>query len=671
MGNKRKNAKKQKNKRERERIKNNKELAKKIERNETIESEQNENKVNEIPQQEERVFIKKNEKKKIEPLKIRPKEYEDKKVKVELNDVEGEIKGKIAKKKFEKLYTEDKNKEKLKQLYAEGKLGNKIKTPAKNGLNFKKKSKQTEEEKKNKEKIKNIIIYAGIALLIIEAIALYLVYRPKFKDIQIELGTKEINPADFLVSNMYVKNSKFVTNINTINLAEVGEYDITLAYRGREQTVKLKIADTVAPTVTFRDNIKYIDYVLDPNDFIAEKKDESEMTVELVNPPEITEFKDYVVTVKVKDKHGNETMKDCKLTISWIKTEVTVEMGTKFALSDLIFNADEFGKNVSAEDFAKINTSIVGEYIVNAEKDGVRYQSKIKVQDTTPPDLELKDISIYDTEQLKDYKDFIVSIYDASGEPTTTLKTEIEYGILGNQDIVIEATDANGNKVEKTAILTIKKDTDGPSISGLKDMYVAKHSTIDFYSGVSAYDRQDGACEFTVDSRGVDTSVAGTYYATYTSKDKKGNTTTAKRRVTVDHDAEDTTAKFNAFYDSYLAGKDIVSMAHIIRTQIRYSSNWGGDDPVWYGLTNGAGNCYVHANIMQRALSRAGYTSKLIWLQDQSHYWILVNVGGVWRHVDATPSSNHTEGLLTDEQKLADPGVHGKTWDRSAWPAAQ
>lgn len=662
MGNKRKNAKKQKNKRERERIKNNKELAKKLAENKIIEPDQNENNTEEVSQKE---------KKKIEFPKIKPKEHKEKKVKVELNDIEGEIKSKIAKKKFEKLYTEDKNKEKLKELYAEGKLGNKTKTPAKKRINIKKKNKQTKEDNKKLEKIKNIIIYAGIAILIIEAIILYLVYRPKFKDIQIELGTKEINPADFLVSNMYVKNSKFVTNINTINLAEVGEYDITLAYRGREQTVRLKIADTVAPTVTFKDNVKYIDYVLDPNDFIVDKKDESEMTVEIVNPPEITEFKDYTVTVKVKDKHGNETTKDCKLTISWIKTEVTVELGTQFALTDLIFNADEFGKNVSAEDFAKINTSVVGEYIVNAEKDGVKYQSKIKVEDTTPPVLELKDISIYDTEQISDYKNFIVSVSDASGEPTTTLKTEIQYGVIGTQDIVIEAVDVNGNKVEKTAVLTIRKDTDGPVFSGLKDIYVTKRSTIDFYSGVSANDRQDGACEFTVDSSGVNTGVAGTYYATYTSKDKKGNTTTAKRKVTVDHDAEDTTAKFNEFYDNYLAGKDIVSMAHVIRTQIRYSSNWGGDDPVWYGLTNGAGNCYVHANIMQRALSRAGYTSRLIWLQDESHYWILVNVGGVWRHVDATPSSNHTEGLLTDEQKLADPGVHGKTWDRSAWPAAQ
>ena len=46
-------------------------------------------------------------------------------------------------------------------------------------------------------------------------------------------------------------------------------------------------------------------------------------------------------------------------------------------------------------------------------------------------------------------------------------------------------------------------------------------------------------------------------------------------------------------------------------------------------------------------------------------------MNGVWRHIDATPSVNHTLGLLTDAQKLADTGLHGKTWDVTKWPAAE
>ena len=109
-------------------------------------------------------------------------------------------------------------------------------------------------------------------------------------------------------------------------------------------------------------------------------------------------------------------------------------------------------------------------------------------------------------------------------------------------------------------------------------------------------------------------------------------------------------------------------MARAIREQISYSSNWGGSDPVWHGLTQGSGNCYVHAMIMQRCLQKAGYATKIIYLTDESHYWNIVNVNGTWWHIDATPSVNHTLGLLTNEQKLADAGLHGKTWDIEKWP---
>jgi len=125
------------------------------------------------------------------------------------------------------------------------------------------------------------------------------------------------------------------------------------------------------------------------------------------------------------------------------------------------------------------------------------------------------------------------------------------------------------------------------------------------------------------------------------------------------------------FYNTYCAGKDILGITSAVRAQIKYNSNWGGNDPVWYGLTEGKGNCYVHASILKRALEKAGYQNRIIYLTDQSHYWNLVYVNGVWRHIDGTPSANHTLGLLTDEQKLADPGVHQKTWNREAWPAAE
>lgn len=540
----------------------------------------------------------------------------------------------------------------------------------------KKKDSKSKEETKPRKKLSKkskiiISLCIAIILLIATAVFAYLMFRPKFKDVQLELGTQEITIDTFLVSGMYRSNATAITDLSQIDLSKVGETDITLSYRGKEQTVKLLIQDTTPPQVTFQDLTKSLDYKINAEDFIVEKSDLSEMRVELLEIPEIKEYADYKVKIRVKDIYENETIGECNLTITWLIPEVTIELGDPFSIKNLVLDVEEFGDRIPQSEIDKVDTSLVGEYEIKAEFEGMEYTSKVKVQDTTPPELVLKDIDIYDDEKIDDYKEFIKSVSDASGDPKTTLKAEINYDIIGTQNITIEAVDINENKTEKTAILTIKKDNEGPVISGLTDKTVSKNSTIDYKSGVKAVDEKDGKCEFTVDSSKVNTAVAGTYYATYTSKDKKGNTTTKKRKITVKHNQEDTNAKFNKFYKKYLAGKDIVGMASEIRNQIGYSSSWGGNDPVWYGLTEGRGNCYVHASIMQKALTKAGYSNKIIYRSDKGHYWNLVNVNGKWRHIDATPSPRHTLGLLTDEEKWNDAGLDGVGWDKTKWPAAE
>lgn len=527
------------------------------------------------------------------------------------------------------------------------------------------------ENMQNNKKQKKILAVVFTILLIIIGIFAYLAIRPKFKDINVELGTTELNIDMFLVSKIYKSKAVAITDLSQIDLSQVGETEILLSFLGKEQTVKLKIEDTTAPQVKFQDLIKSLGYQINPEDFILEKSDFSEMQVELIDPPEITEYADYNIKIRVVDTYGNETIGECKLTITWLIQELVLELGTPFSKESIVLDIERFGDLVPQSEIDKVNPYQIGEYIIEVENEGKKYTSKIIVQDTIAPELELRNISIYDDERIEDYKQFISYVADASGEPTTILKTEINYTIIGVQDIIIEAVDINGNRTEKIAQLTIKTDTKAPTISGLTDLYVNKYTNIDYYSGVRANDDRDGNCEFTVNANDVNVGVAGTYYATYTSKDKKGNTTTQKRKIIVNHDQEDTNAKFNEFYNIYLAGKDIVSMAGTIRTQIKYNTNWGGDDPVWYGLTEGKGNCYVHASIMQMALNKLGYQNQLIWRTDKGHYWNLVKINGVWRHIDATPSVRHTLGLLTDEEKWNDAGLDGVGWDRSLWPSAE
>ena len=96
---------------------------------------------------------------------------------------------------------------------------------------------ENSEEKQDKKenvhsnrKIKKII-YSTIIVIILIAIGIfsYLIFRPKFKNVKIELGTSEINIDMFLVSQMYKNKAEFVTDISQIDLNTDGEKEIVIS----------------------------------------------------------------------------------------------------------------------------------------------------------------------------------------------------------------------------------------------------------------------------------------------------------------------------------------------------------------------------------------------------------------------------------------------------------
>ena len=145
------------------------------------------------------------------------------------------------------------------------------------------------------------------------------------------------------------------------------------------------------------------------------------------------------------------------------------------------------------------------------------------------------------------------------------------------------------------------------------------------------------------------------------------NTTTVKRKITVNHSEEDVKALVKDIADQL--SSDPEEIRDYVRT-IRYSTNWGGDDPVWYGFTKGSGNCYVHAHCLKAIFDEKGIESQMIWVNNKTHYWLIVKIGDVWRHIDATPTRGHmVYSLMTDEERAAT--LSGRNWDRDAWPACE
>ena len=513
------------------------------------------------------------------------------------------------------------------------------------------------------------IVLATLILLFVVLISVFsfFTFRKKFKDVVIEVGTKDVSASNFVVSKMYSKKASLVTDLSKIDFDKVGEYEVTLKYGNKEQVVMMKLEDTTPPEVEFQDVYEYTGYEINPNDFIKEINDYSEYSVDYKTYGTVNteKYEDYKVKIIVKDTYGNETSKDCILSLGWLKKNVTIEAGEKNVKSNMVVNVAQDARKIPDSAIKEIDVTRAGEYEVKVVYDGEEYTSRVRVVDDEEPNLVLKNVSIYETEKVSK-NSFIKSVSDNSGKVTTKLLTEITYKV-GQQMVKIEARDLTGNVVVKEAVLTIKEDKKPPVFSGLKAISIKKNSTYDYRKGVKAVDNIDGEVDFTYNDSSVKYGVAGTYYVTYTASDTKGNKVTSKRTVEVMHDANDTKELLNKYADSL--GNNVADLVNSVRKYIKYNTSWGGDDPVWYGLKERRGNCYVHAKVLQGVLTRKGITNKLIWTKDKSHYWNLVYVDGHWRHVDSTPGNPYV--LLTDEEMASKPPVYkGDGWNTDEWPAA-
>lgn len=550
---------------------------------------------------------------------------------------------------------------------------------------------------KSHNKTAKIVVIAVIVVLILAilAIVLFNIFSKKVKDqVQLELGTQEIKIQDFLTDEKYAENAEFVTDISQIDLNKVATYEITIKLNDKEYTSILDVKDTTAPQVKFQDVDGYTDYQINPEDFIAEKTDASNMEVSLGNEVTINGFGEYHPLIIVKDEYGNETSQECLLNISYIRSKFILEYGNKLTKEDLLFNVAEYQDTINQQDIDTINSYDVGEYDLKSVYDGQEKITKITIQDTIAPELVLKDVTLYTEQSITDTNQFVEKAEDLAGV-TLNILTEIDYSIVGDQEVTIEAVDGHGNKTSQTAKLTIKEDTEGPVFSGISDLKVTKGGTADYKKGVTAKDGKDGDVEFTVDSSSVKLDTAGTYYATYTATDKAGNTTTSKRKIVVSEKSTasssssssgDVYAKADEFIAKATSGvsgtaNKILAIKNYLRSNIKYSHRYNASNT---GSVNAAamkaftayeGDCYIHAAAAQVMFTRLGVKSIIVNALDYSHYWNMVYINGGWKHVDPTPGWAYADvGFMNDAKRLETlrriNGYEYRDWDRSKFPVA-
>ena len=507
-------------------------------------------------------------------------------------------------------------------------------------------------------------------------------YNRPFQDATMELGGPLPEVGAFVKAGKDPANAQFVTDIETLDLTKPGQYPVYLRSRTAKQLVTLTVADTTAPEVVFQDVLADLDTELKPEMFIAQLTDLSATTAEFAQAPEKGEtYSEAEVTVLVTDAYGNRTEGSCTVTYMWMHPEVTLELGQTLTKEMLLLNPERDGALIEQSRLDEISKAPTGTYTVTAVNGQFSRECVVTVADTTAPELKLKSVKMDSNQTLK-IEQFVSKATDLSGKVTLSYKEKPDPTKEGTYTVTIIATDANGNSTKGETTLKVSYDTTPPKFSGVSAMTIKRGVTPNYEKGVKAKDSRDGNVKFTYDASRVNPNKSGTYYVIYTATDSSGNTATHRRKVTVGHGPEDTAELVRSI--AAKLSNDPVAIAKWVRSNISYgntkASDWGGDDPVWSGLKNKRGNCYVHAKVLEALLKEKGFRTQIIHVNQTkyfsnikaskpSHYWNLVYVNGVWRHIDSTPGTKHPAYLMTDQQRYAN--LQGRDWDRDKWPKCE
>lgn len=525
------------------------------------------------------------------------------------------------------------------------------------------------------------ILSLMLALLLVAAVAgtgwiLHQLDRlPAFRDVTMELGSPLPGLSHFLTEQGNPDKAEMVTPVDRIDLTRVGRQTVTFRQNGKEETVTLTIQDTVAPLVEFRALTLPLGTAPRAEDLVASVRDHSQVTVSFAQTPILPEtYGDVEAEVLVTDASGNTTAGKCTIRYAWLRDAVTVELGQTLEIADLLLRPEDAALFADQEAVDRINAAGPGTYLITGVQGDVTCQCAVTVRDSVGPELEVKSL-VLELGTAVQATDFVTRAWDVSGDVTVTLAGEPDYEQLGVQNVTVEARDASGNVTAAETTLEIREDMTPPVFQGVDEMRVEIGSTPDYGFSVVAVDNKDGYVEFTFQAIQEDTSRSGSYFVVYTATDKAGNKTTVQRKIIVDHDQTDIQALV-AKYADQLSDDPVEIMNWCYRNITYWGDAWGDGDPVWFGLTNWRGNCYVHAYCLQAILDNKGYETQLIWTTEKSHYWVLVNIGGpgeeaVWRHIDSTPGDIHLGyGLMDDTHRLWTLSG-GRVWDFDQWPACE
>ncbi|MDF2539726.1 MAG: cysteine protease [Herbinix sp.] len=538
--------------------------------------------------------------------------------------------------------------------------------------------------KRKKRRTKQAIMFVlGLEIILIVVILVYIQIKPRtVKAVTIEAGTETINVEEFL--NGSKEKGSFVTDISSLDLTTPGTYEIQIKVGDKIQTATLTIIDTTPPSGKTVDQRVLKEGQIEAKDFVTDITDSTPVTVSYKVTPDFNAIGIQDVALVLSDTSNNRTELTAKLTVMDVTKTVTIEAGSEMKVTAADFNMDNKYTVTIETDLSTLDISkpIIHEIVITV--DGKTTQAYIEVVDTTPPNVTAENMEFWQGDE----PEAMAFVKNPAGETglTASYKNNPDFNLLGEQAVTIVVQDESGNQTEQTVVLTVKKDTEAPLITGVIDKTVYIGETLSYKKGVTVTDNRDKEIGFQVDNSLVNLKKEGSYQVTYTATDKAGNkaSTTATINVKESVISLETLAQMSneILADITTPGMTKEEIAYAIykytKNHIAYTGHSDKSDWVaeaYRGITNAVGDCFTYFAVSQSLLNQAGIDNMEVNRVGGTtkHYWSLVNIGDGWYHFDSCPNKDHKKTfMMTDDEVDAYSEARGNnyyTFDTTKYPA--
>ncbi len=520
-----------------------------------------------------------------------------------------------------------------------------------------------------------------LSMLSLIVIAFFL-YRDSlvYKVCRVEVGGI-VTPMDFL--KKVDTNAYFTEKSEPFDTNELGEYKIKIKTGIFTVSSTLYVQDTIVPILDIKNISITLGETCRIEDFIVKLEDGTDTTLSFRQAPDFSKIGKQQLEIIATDLGGNTISKNVQLWITPVISPVYVELGSEApTISELVV---EGVKATYISDPSIVDTNTLGNYTVILEVEQEQYMVEVIVKDTIAPSLEVQSVTGYSIVEKKP-EQFVTSCVDLTNI-TITYKETPDFEQIGEQKVIIVATDESGNRTEKETTLVQMADEESPVFSKAKDFIVYLGETVSYKSKVTVTDNCMEGLNINVDASSVDLKKEGMYSVIYTATDMAGNSTSKTLTVTVKEYRADEDAlyeKVNAILDKILTDdmterEKCQKIYNYIRGQVSYVSYSDKSDWVnaaMEGLNKGKGDCFVYYSLSKAMLTCAGVPNldiERIRVGDSMHFWNLVDLGDGhgWYHFDTTPRKDKTVIFLWDDAKLktySDKNDGSHNYDRTKYP---